>query len=300
MSARGQLFVGCPVWAHAPWRGTFFTSDARREDFLPQYASVFDTTEGNSTFYGLPARETVARWAGEAPETFRFCLKFPRAITHERQLLGADAETREFLERVAPLARSTGSGQGSRLGPFFLQLHQSFGANRLSDLERYLRALPTEFSYAVEVRAAEFFAGGAHERALNILLGDLGMDRVIFDTRGLFALEATDEFTRDAQRKKPRVPVRFAATGPRPFVRFVGDPEIERNDALLREWAAVVARWLDEGRSPYFFTHHPDDAHAPALARMFQSLVHAVRPAVPPPAAWPAERERRGRQMSLF
>ena len=54
-----RLRVGCPVWAHAAWRGRFFTAEARREEFLPQYASVFGAAEANPTFYGLPAAATV-------------------------------------------------------------------------------------------------------------------------------------------------------------------------------------------------------------------------------------------------
>jgi uncharacterized protein YecE (DUF72 family) len=156
-------------------------------------------------------------------------------------------------------------------------------------LETFLQALPREFSYAVEVRHARFFDQGPHERALDETLGALGVDRVCFDTRGLHASSATDEFTLDAKRKKPRVPLRTTATGTRPFVRFVGDPRIEQNDAVLQAWAQVVARWVAEGRTPFFFTHHPDDAHAPALARRFQTMVHAVNPTVPAPVAWPAE-----------
>ena len=290
--AAGRLYLGCPVWAHAPWRGRFFTAAARREDFLPQYAGVFDTSEGNATFYGLPSAETVARWAAEAPATFRFCLKFPRAITHDAPLAGAGAATAEFLGRVAPL-------QG-KLGPFFLQLHRSFGARRLGELEAYLRGLPRDFSYAVEVRSPDFFDGSERERALDALLGETGMERVVFDTRGLFASSATDALTLDAKRKKPRVPVRRTAIGMRPFVRFVGDPEVPRNEALFREWAGVVARWLAEGRTPFFFTHHPDDALAPELARRFQTLVREVAPQVPAPAPWPAEREPRADQLSLL
>lgn len=289
-----NLRVGCPVWAHAAWRGRFFTRDARREDFLPQYASVFGAAEANPTFYGLPAKATVTRWAAEAPPEFRFCFKFPRAITHDRQLLGAERETEEFLGRLAPL--------GDRLGPFFLQLHASFGADRLDRLGNYLRGLPRDFSYAVEVRAAEFFAGGAAERALDSLLTELGVDRVNFDTRGLFASVAEDEFTRDAKRKKPRVPLRTTVTGRRPFVRFVGDPEIPRNAAILDAWADVVAGWLQRGLCPYFFTHHPDDTEAPALARDFQNRVRARFPGVPRPAGWPAEREasHAARQLDLL
>lgn len=292
MSAR--VYLGCPVWAHAPWVGKFFTTDARREDFLPQYASVFGTAEGNATFYGLPSADTVRKWAAEAPADFRFAFKFPRAITHDRRLAGAEAETRELFARLAPL--------GERLGPFFLQLHQSFGARELPVLAAYLDALPKEFAYAVEVRASEFFAAGEDERAFDALLVERGVDRVNFDTRGLFASKADDEHSLDAKRKKPRVPVRFTATGRRPFVRFVGDPHVPANRAVLSEWAGVVARWIEEGRTPYFFTHHPDDAHAPALARLFQELLHERTAAVPEPALWPIERERarQPRQLGLF
>lgn len=290
----GRVYLGCPVWAHAPWVGKFFTTDARRDDFLPQYASVFGTAEGNATFYGLPSEETVRKWCEEAPADFRFAFKFPRVITHERRLAGAAEETREFFARVAPL--------GERLGPFFLQVHQSFGAKELPVLAAYLDALPKEFAYAVEVRATEFFAPGAAEAPLNDLLAARGVDRVCFDTRALFATLADDEATRDAQRKKPRVPVRFLATGPRPFVRFVGDPNVPMNRGVLTEWAGHVARWIAEGRTPYFFTHHPDDAHAPALARLFQEILHEKCPAVPPPAPWPIEIERATtpQQLDLF
>ena len=101
-----NVYLGCPLWAHAPWKGRFFTAKASREDFLPQYARVFGTTEGNATFYGLPAPETVERWAAEAPSDFRFCFKFPRVISHEKALVGAETETKAFFER---LAREEGS-----------------------------------------------------------------------------------------------------------------------------------------------------------------------------------------------
>lgn len=289
-----QVYLGCPVWAHAPWVGKFFTTGARRADFLPQYASVFGTAEGNATFYGLPSAETVRRWAEEAPADFRFAFKFPRVISHERRLVAAEAETREFLARLEPLR--------GRLGPCFLQLHQSFGAKDLPRLAAYLDAWPRGWACAVEVRAPEFFAGGEAERALDGLLAERGVDRVNFDTRALFASRADDELALDAKRKKPRVPVRFTATGERPFVRFVGDPDVPANRPVLAEWAGVVARWIAEGRTPYFFTQHPDDAHAPALARLFQQLLRERTEAVPEPAPWPIERERAAepQQLGLF
>ncbi|OYT94162.1 MAG: hypothetical protein CFE49_19740 [Pseudomonas sp. PGPPP3] len=290
---KSAFYLGCQGWAHAPWRGIFFTQAAQRDEFLPQYAGVFHAVEGNTTFYALPPTDLVARWAEEAPAHFRFCFKFPKEISHERQLVGAEAETRQFFERLAPLAE--------RCGPFFLQLHDRFGANRMETLRTYLAGLPREFSYAVEVRHTDFFDGAAKEAAFDAMLGELGMDRVNFDTRVLFKSVANDAATLEAQRKKPRVPVRFTAVGARPFVRFVGDIEIAKNEAAITQWAEVCARWIAEGRTPHFFVHHPDEAGAPALGRMFQAKLHALAPAVVAPPLWPCEREPRpAAQLDLF
>lgn len=303
----GAVKLGCPVWAHAPWVGRFFTHDARREDFLPQYAGVFGAAEGNATFYGLPAPATVARWAVEAPESFRFCFKFPKAISHETQLLGPGAGdgplAREFLARLAPL--------GPRRGPFMLQLHSSFGPSRLGVLREWLARFAAAAggeapAVAVEVRHAEFFVGGAAEDDLHATLNAAGAERCVFDTRGLFAAKIApdDAASLDAVRRKPRVPARFTALGKRPVARFVGDPALDKNGALIAEWTGVLARWVDEGREPLFFVHHPDDGHAPELARRFQASLHSLRPErVPAPAPWPCELEpapREPEQLGLF
>lgn len=305
----GAVRIGCPVWAHAPWAGRFFTAEARREDFLPQYTSVFGTAEGNATFYGLPSPATVARWAEEAPDSFRFCFKFPKTISHETQLAGPGAGdgplTREFLGRLAPL--------GPRLGPPMLQLHASFGSARLGVLREWLARLPATgpvdggaAPVTVEVRHPEFFAGGAAEDDLHAALTSAGAERCVFDTRGLFAAKIApdDAAALDAVRRKPRVPARFVALGKHPVARFVGDPDLDKNHARLDEWAAVLARWLDEDREPYFFAHHPDDILAPELGRRIQTRLHALRPAkVPAPPAWPCElapRRAEPEQLGLF
>lgn len=303
----GSVRFGCPVWAHAPWVGRFFTRTARREDFLPQYASVFGAAEGNATFYGLPSPATVTRWAVEAPDSFRFCFKFPKTISHETQLIGPGEGdgpfVREFVARLAPL--------GPRRGPFMLQLHASFGPSRLPVLRkwlaRFLKAAGCDApAVAVEVRHAEFFAGGAAEDDLHATLAAAGAERCVFDTRGLFAAKIApdDPASLDAVMRKPRVPARFTAMGKQPVARFVGDPDLEKNGALVDEWARVLARWLDEGREPLFFVHHPDDAHAPELARRFHARLHALRPErVPAPVSWPCEAApapRETEQLGLF
>lgn len=288
----GRILCGCPVWAHEGWRGAFFTPSARREDFLPQYASVFGTAEGNSTFYGLPSEATVRRWAAEAPPGLRLCFKYPRTVSHDRALAGAEALAEEFHARLEPLA--------GRLGPHLLQLHASFGPERIRVLDTFLGRFAPR-GVAVEVRHPAFFDGGAQEAALDALLQAHGADRCVFDTGGLFASAADDPLTLDAKRRKPRVPWRASVTARRPCVRFVGDPDPERNRPALRKWASIAASWAREGREAHVFLHHPDDGRAPALARVFQQEAHDVAPDIAgPPPRWPVETERRFEQMELL
>jgi uncharacterized protein YecE (DUF72 family) len=159
----------------------------------------------------------------------------------------------------------------------------------LGELAAYLRALPREHHYAVEVRHPAFFAGGADERAFDTVLREAGAERVNFDTVAVHASTANDPQTAESKRRKPRVPHRTTAIGPRPFVRFVGDPAVEKNDAALHAWAGLVLGWLAEGRDVHFFVHHPNDDFAPPLARRFQAILHALSPTSPPPPPWPGE-----------
>ena len=234
------------------------------------------------------------KWKDDTPDNFRFCFKFPRAISHDKRLLNAEAETEYFLNLFEPL--------GKKLGPFFLQLRPTFGSAEMDALEDFLRRLPRGHSYAVEVRSREYFDDDREERAFVELLKECNVDRVIFDTRGLFATHLEDVLVEESKRKKPNMPVRFSATGSNPFVRISGDPYIDAdiNTDILTRWADVVAGWIREGKTPYVFIHNaPDDFYAPRVARRFHSML-AERVPVGAMPAWPAEATSEDDQMSLF
>ncbi len=277
------LYIGCPVWACAAWRGSLYTRAARRQDFLPQYASVFGAVEGNSTFYGLPERTTVERWAAEVPAGFRFCFKFPQIVTHRMLLRYADVETFQFLDSLAPLR--------DRLGPLLLQLPPNFAGSDLVVLEGFLDSLPAGLAYAVEVRHPDWFDAGTYERALEDALARRGHARVNLDTRDLFAESEPDEGERDAQHRKPRVPHRATVTNGVAIVRFVGRNRADRSRAALLPWIAQLARWLRDGVETYLFTHAPNDAFAPQLARLAYDLARTELPDLAPLAPFPGESE---------
>ena len=272
--------LGCPIWACPSWRGHLYRRKATAQEFLSEYAEVFGCVEGNSTFYALPSADTVSRWREATPAGFHFCFKFPKAITHDRQLRGADKETEAFFERMAQLP--------DRLGPLLLQLPPAFGPRQLPDLDRYLTALPSEFRYAVEVRHPDLFETA--EADLQSLLNGHGAARGLMDTRAVHAAAPRDATTAQAQGRKPKVPWRTLVSARQPFVRIVGQNDVRSTTGYLDQWATVIAEWLAQGWSPYVFLHSPDDFFAPRLARALHYLLKKRRPSLDDHPTWPGER----------
>ncbi len=286
-----RFHLGGPLWGAQIWQDDFFSTGARQGDFLAEYASVFNTVEGNTTFYRVPTTETSARWAAAVSPDFRFCLKLERGITHDALLAPPRKTIERFFAAVAPLA--------DHMGPLFVQLPAAFGPERLAVLADFLGGLPPSLAVAVEVRHPAFFDGGSAEQALEALLLEAGADRVVMDTRALrTASPPFDEPTRNALTRKPDLPVRPIGLGPHPFIRIVAHPVATANGPWLAAWADVVARWIAEGRDPYVFMHSPGDADVPLLARAFHGMLRRRGAPVGELPPWPRERE--AAQLSLI
>ncbi len=274
-------YLGCPVWSHKEWIGPVFPKGTSTQGLLRPYSKFFNTVEGGSLFYALPPMATVERWMAEAGPEFRFAMKFPKAISHERRLMAAHNETNAFLKILEALR------DGGRIGPSFLQLPPSFNINSIDVLEAYLKNLPTDFKYAVEFRHISFFDNGDNEKKADDLLANLGVNKVVFDSRPLFSTDPQGKTETDAQNRKPNLPVRPIATSSLPFVRFVARNDIESNQPWIKEWVAVVNKWILEGKKPYVFVHAPDETNAPIVARLFNDQLRRINPLVPdlPPFA---------------
>ncbi len=284
-----KYHLGCTGWSMKEWKGNFYTGDAKPADFLRQYATVFNSVEGNTTFYSTPSPDTVKKWADSVPEDFKFCFKFHQSITHQKQLKNAKDDILRFLETFESIS--------GRLSPFMIQLSPEFSFGQFDDLEKTLAVLPATHSYAVEVRHLDFFDKGKKENRFNRLLESYDVDRIIFDTRKLHSIKPDDKAVKEAQQKKPKVPVRFTATGSRPIVRYVGANDVLNNETYLKEWAIVVADWVKEGKHPYVFTHAPDRIGQPSIARKFHQILSEFIDLNPFPSL-PAEQQKN--QQELF
>lgn len=269
-----RLHVGCAMWNLKSWQGRFVPHPLAATERLRAYAGWCNAVEGNTTFYATPSRETVQTWAAQTGADFRFVIKLPKRITHERRLVGADEDLRVFLDAIEPL--------GPRTHALWIQLPGSFSPADTTSLAEFLTHLPRIHRYAVEVRHPAFFDDPAATTMLEKALAPVAAEWVPFDTTALFRSPPTSDAERDAWTKKPRMPLRTLALTDRPIVRYLGRDDPERTFEGWRHWVDAVTEWLREGRSPTVFVHTPDNADAPGLARRFHDEVRARLPQLEP------------------
>jgi uncharacterized protein YecE (DUF72 family) len=269
-----ELHVGCAMWTYAPWQGRYLPGSLSPRDRLRAYATWCNAVEGNTTFYATPTLDTVKAWAGQTTPDFRFILKLPKLITHERRLTDAEDPLRAFLAAIEPL--------GPRAHALWIQLPPSFSPAGLGALAGFLHRLPREHRYCVEVRHRAFFEDPRSELQLEKALDDVGAEWVTFDTTVLFEGSPASDAEREAWTKKPRLPRRSRALTGYPVVRYIGRDDAARTVAGWQPWLDPVAGWLREGRSPTVFIHTPDNVAALDLARRFHDDVRARVPEVEP------------------
>ena len=268
-----MMFIGLPQWQHAAWHKIGLKD-------LADYSQYFNCVEGNTTFYALPKQELSRRWRDMTDDDFRFCFKFPSAISHQAALAHCDTHLQDFFSSLSPVH--------SRIGQFWLQLPAAFFPQHLPRLWQFLDSLPKEFTYGVEVRHTDFFAKGDAERALNRGLYERKINRVILDSRPVHHASPHTPAVRDAQQKKPKLPVHAVLTAENPLVRFVGGDVLDDNRRWLDQWGNKLTEW-GSTTTPYLFVHTPDCTDAPQQARALWPLLAKYIRSLPPQPDWPLQ-----------
>jgi len=161
--------VGTSGYAYKEWKGSFYPEDCKPDGFLAYYATQFHTVEINNTFYRMPTEKLLGGWAAAVPDDFRFVLKVPQRITHQKRLRDVDEEVGFLLRTAAVL--------GPRLGPLLVQLPPNFRKD-IERLQRFLALLPAgtraafEFRHASWLEPDAFDALRAHNAALCVAEAD--------------------------------------------------------------------------------------------------------------------------------
>jgi uncharacterized protein YecE (DUF72 family) len=142
-------YLGTMGFSYKDWSGPFYPNYLQSRDYLEYYSRIFNAVEIDSTFYGIPRPEVVARWAEVVPDGFKICAKLPNTITHEMKLVGAEEEFKTYLDAIRIL--------GDRLGVLLIQMPPSFSAHETPALTGFLDSLPDDIGFALEVRHASWY-----------------------------------------------------------------------------------------------------------------------------------------------
>ncbi len=163
-----SLIIGTAGWA-IPAKDRPEFPGKGGDSVLERYARRFGGVEINSSFYRPHRPSTWARWAGSVPAGFRFAVKIPRAITHERKLIDCAEPLAAFIDQVSAL--------GDKLGVLLVQLPPKL-AFQPEPAAAFLKMLAgsTGARIACEPRHASWF-----EDAPDALLDGLGIARVAAD-----------------------------------------------------------------------------------------------------------------------
>ncbi|MDX1391101.1 MAG: DUF72 domain-containing protein, partial [Rheinheimera sp.] len=127
-----------------------------------------------------------------------------------------------------------------------------------------------------------------HEISLHKMLQRFDAERVVLDSRALFAADASTGALQDAQAKKPRLPVHAISFSQTPVLRFIGTDDMAHNRRFYQPWLSKIRHWLDDGKSPFCYFHTPDNQLAPQLCRQFAADLAYPHPCLAP---WPAEQQ---------
>ncbi len=267
------IWIGCSGWSYADWEGPFYPEGMESGDYLGWYADRFPIVEVDSTFYRPPSKGMVQGWRNRTPDKFRFVLKVPQVITHQKQLRGCEEEVDGFVASILPL--------GDKLTAALLQLGY-FNKGAFASLDDFLGVLDPflarwprhEVPLAVEVRNPRWVGPQLVE--------------VLHDHDA--ALTLTE------QTWMPR-PVEVAArvdpvTGPLTLIRLLGDREsIEKvtttwgqvvvdRSADLAETAGLI-RDLAARVPVAVFANNHYAGHSPATARDLRGLLGQPEPDPP-------------------
>jgi len=180
LAAKG-VFIGTSSWKYPGWRGQLYDgeryitrgkfSESRfNRDCLAEYAEVFKTVCVDAAYYKFPDHRYLEGMVSQVPADFQFAFKVTDEITVKRftnlprfglragkpneNFLNADLFAKEFLGPCEEFKQNVGLLM-FEFSKFYLSDYQH-GRDFVSDLDRFLDALPKGWPYGVEIRNMHF------------------------------------------------------------------------------------------------------------------------------------------------
>lgn len=233
-----MILVGTSGYNYPEWKGSFYPADLPVKKMLPYYAGRFPTVEINYTFYRMPTPKLIAGWREQVPASFRFTLKAPKRITHDKRLRPADVEAslQGFLTAASEL--------GPQMAALLFQLPPNFKKD-LPLLNEFLSLLPPKTTAAFEFRNASW------------------LDEQVFA-----ALQARNVALCIADSETRETPV--VATADYAYLRLrdegYGDDDIAR-------WTDTAKKLGESAKDVFVYFKHEDEGKGAAFGQQMLNLL---------------------------
>ena len=283
--------IGTCSWTFPSWEGLVYErGDRSGEALLAEYAAQFNCVEIDRWFWSLgtggearlPQPSDVRAYRDAVPDGFRFGIKAPNSITltHEYSKSKGDSLRPnphflspslavEFLECIRPIH--------DVLGPVMFQfeyLNKQKMSSRSAFVDAFgafARQLPSDFSYAVEVRNARYIDSDYFD-----FLTEISMTPVLISGYWMPSLaEVCQRHADSISRFDPvlrlmgpdRKKIEEATGGA--WDRIV-DPHDDELDALV----SILQGLASAGRQPFLFINNHYEGSAPlTISRVLDRLV---------------------------
>ena len=273
-----RLRIGTCSWKYPSWAGLVY-SRAEGIDYLAEYASKYSTVEVDQWFWTLkPSPSDVERYRAAVPGDFRFTVKAPNALTlvHTPGKKGTGpvpnprflsiAVLAEFLAAMEPLRPQVGMVmfQFGYLNKTMMPSPAAF----LEALDRFLAAAPSAWSYAVEIRNANWL-----DRPFFELLRSRRVGAVLI--QGYWMPPVAEVYDRAAELLEGPVVVRLHGPDRGGMEEKTGrtwDRIVEPRDAELGSVTAMVRRMLKGGHDVFLNVNNHYEGSAPLTIDRISAL----------------------------
>lgn len=248
-----DIRIGTQGWNYDGWLGAFYPPRTSAQERLRLYAKVFDTVEIDSTFYAIPAENSVRGWYEKTPTNFLFSVKLPSEITHKNRLRDSQAHLSEFTKRMRLLKE--------KLGAILIQLPPDFSPIEHKALSNFLKVLPEGFQFAIEFRDANWMVPS--------ILAELEEYKV--------ALALTDGKWINRERSFDLIEDQKSMHA---YVRWLGPRELTDFSRIQIDRSREFSKWREafhvlsqksEIIYGYFNNHY--QGHSPASGNLFKQLL---------------------------
>ncbi len=245
-----QLHVGTSGWSYKHWSGIFYPESINSGQYLEYYTTRFNCVELNSSFYHLPKEATVAGWVRRTPDSFIYCPKISRYITHRLKFENIEDPLERFFDVFQALKK--------QMGPVLIQLPPglTFNKSKVQTVLRILGEQYAEYRFAIEIRHPSWIVGDFFD-----LLAQYSLAYVIADSGD-------------------RYPYHEAVTADFVYLRFHGHEQLyasEYDESALHAYAEKITGWLKDNKEIWVFFNNDFNGYAVKNAETLRTILESYQ-----------------------